>query len=465
MSQAPSFSVPASVLFKGLAGGSQTVLIPWVASFDQVPANTLLCVLSNTLGSYAAGMYAYMTDAMGAGPQWHYALPLDALSAAMGNGSNIQVVLNVSTTQTFASPSTVYRNAQVMSNGQVQTAAGVNWVVITPTSTGIPGEGTVISVSMAASSNRVSVTGGPVTFTGTFNIDVVEANLNIGNMGGTLASTKVTGLSTVATSGAYADLTGRPTLATVAGTGAYSDLTGKPTFSTVATSGSYLDLNNKPSLSTVATSGSYTDLTNKPSIPTQYTDAMARAAISVTGGASYNASTGVITVPATYADANARAAISVTGGASYNASTGVITVPATYADANARAAISVTGTGVSYNNSTGVITVAQVKGTIGTSGTLSGSQNGGRYKITASISLTVPAVGAAGGDSNPFPAGFDCEFFLASGVTLTLVVGSGAVIFNNANTNVARIQSGTTNTLVALVSDPVTNNNYAVTGS
>lgn len=35
--------------------------------------------------------------------------------------------------------------------------------------------------------------------------------------------------STVATTGAYADLTGKPTLSTVATTGAYSDLTGKPT--------------------------------------------------------------------------------------------------------------------------------------------------------------------------------------------------------------------------------------------
>lgn len=99
-------------------------------------------------------------------------------------------------------------------------------------------------------------------------------------------------LAPVATSGAYSDLTGKPTLATVANTGAYSDLTGKPSLATVATSGSYNDLSskptipaaqvqtdwnattglgallNKPSLATVATSGSYTDLSNKPTIPT-----------------------------------------------------------------------------------------------------------------------------------------------------------------------------------------------------
>ena len=42
----------------------------------------------------------------------------------------------------------------------------------------------------------------------------------------------------------------------------------KPTLATVATSGAYSDLSGTPSLATVATSGSYTDLTNQPTIPT-----------------------------------------------------------------------------------------------------------------------------------------------------------------------------------------------------
>ena len=72
------------------------------------------------------------------------------------------------------------------------------------------------------------------------------------------------GLSTVATSGAYADLSGKPALANVATSGAYSDLTGKPALATVATSGAYSDLTGKPALATVATSGSYNDLADKP---------------------------------------------------------------------------------------------------------------------------------------------------------------------------------------------------------
>lgn len=54
---------------------------------------------------------------------------------------------------------------------------------------------------------------------------------------------------------------------------ATSDLTNDSGFvessdlATVATSGAYSDLSGKPSLATVATSGSYNDLSNKPTIP------------------------------------------------------------------------------------------------------------------------------------------------------------------------------------------------------
>jgi hypothetical protein len=72
--------------------------------------------------------------------------------------------------------------------------------------------------------------------------------------------TKVAALAAVASTGAYADLTGKPTLFD----GTWASLTGKPTFATVATSGLYSDLSGKPVLATVATSGSYTDLSNKP---------------------------------------------------------------------------------------------------------------------------------------------------------------------------------------------------------
>ena len=58
-------------------------------------------------------------------------------------------------------------------------------------------------------------------------------------------------LNAVATSGAYSDLTGTPTLASVATSGAYGDLSGTPSLASVATSGSYNDLSDKPSIPTV----------------------------------------------------------------------------------------------------------------------------------------------------------------------------------------------------------------------
>jgi hypothetical protein len=56
-------------------------------------------------------------------------------------------------------------------------------------------------------------------------------------------------------SGAYTDLTGKPTLATVATSGAYTDLTAKPTFATVATSGKYDDLTGNVTATNVTTAG------------------------------------------------------------------------------------------------------------------------------------------------------------------------------------------------------------------
>ena len=138
-------------------------------------------------------------------------------------------------------------------------------------------------------------------------------------------------LSTVATTGSYADLTdkpsipaaptwstlsGAPTLATVATSGSYADLSGAPSLSPVATTGTYADLSNKPTipaaptwstlsgaptLATVATTGSYDDLTNKPSIlaaPTWSTLSGAPALAAVATSGSYADLTNKPTIPA-----------------------------------------------------------------------------------------------------------------------------------------------------------------------
>lgn len=69
---------------------------------------------------------------------------------------------------------------------------------------------------------------------------------------------------------------------------------------TVATSGAYSDLSGTPTLATVATSGSYNDLSNKPTIPAAYDDTALAARVSALEGQvlsmTYNSSTTTLTI-------------------------------------------------------------------------------------------------------------------------------------------------------------------------
>ena len=80
--------------------------------------------------------------------------------------------------------------------------------------------------------------------------------------------TSWTSLATVATSGAYADLSGTPTLSTVATSGAYADLSGTPTLSTVATSGAYGDLSGTPAAYASTSIDALSDVDTTTSAPT-----------------------------------------------------------------------------------------------------------------------------------------------------------------------------------------------------
>ena len=88
-------------------------------------------------------------------------------------------------------------------------------------------------------------------------IDKIDSTDSVTSVAGrtgavVLSTADISGLATVATTGAYSDLTGTPSLATVATTGAYSDLTGTPSLATVATTGAYSDLSGLPTLGTAA---------------------------------------------------------------------------------------------------------------------------------------------------------------------------------------------------------------------
>lgn len=149
--------------------------------------------------------------------------------------------------------------------------------------------------------------GGTVDPTKIDKIDSTDSVTSVaGRTGAVVLSTAdISGLATVATSGAYSDLSGTPTLATVATSGAYSDLSGTPSLATVATTGAYSDLTGTPSLATVATTGAYSDLTGAPDVPVlennYVTTTSTATAISENGHYAYwfnNTSSITLTLPA-----------------------------------------------------------------------------------------------------------------------------------------------------------------------
>jgi hypothetical protein len=91
-----------------------------------------------------------------------------------------------------------------------------------------------------------------------------------------------------------------------------------------------------------------------------FTNARARAAISVSGDLAYNSTTGVLSFTER-TDAEVRGLVSASGDLVYNSTTGVFSFTER-TDAEVRGLIS-GGTGVTYNNTTGVISIGQAVGT------------------------------------------------------------------------------------------------------
>lgn len=130
-----------------------------------------------------------------------------------------------------------------------------------------------------------------------------------------------------------------------------------------------------------------------------FTDARARSAISAGTGISYNSSTGVISSLITqYTDSLARAALSFAEGpAGYNSSTGVISIPTTtnhivegsnlfYTNARSRLALSFAAGSGAYNSGTGVITIpTQTSHLTNNSGFITSSALSGYVPTTRTI--------------------------------------------------------------------------------
>ena len=158
-----------------------------------------------------------------------------------------------------------------------------------------------------------------------------------------------------------------------------------------------------------------------------FTDARARAAISLTvtgnsGASTYSSGTGILNVP-TYTLAGlggiTASFLSGASGISYNSTTGVISYSGTvYTDASIRALLS-GGTGISYNSSTGAISYS---GTVYTDSS-----------VRALISLTTTGSSGASTYNNTTGVINVPEYTLAGlgGISLTSLSGGTGITYNN----------------------------------
>jgi hypothetical protein len=233
----------------------------------------------------------------------------------------------------------------------------------------------------------------------------------------------------------FTDARARAALSFTAGSGAYNSTTGVitiPTNNNQITNGSNfitltslsagtgISYNNTTGVITnsapdqtvsltagagISISGSYPSFTIASTI-TQYTDALARAALSFTAGSgAYNSTTGVITIPTNNNQITngsnfiTLTSLSAGAGISYNNTTGAISSTITqYTDALARAAISLTTTGSSgaatYNSTTGVFNIPNYGSALSgylplTGGTLTGALNISNDRVAAPIPFKV----------------------------------------------------------------------------
>ena len=153
------------------------------------------------------------------------------------------------------------------------------------------GQFSVTTFKTADARNSVSASGdlsynsstGVFSFTERTNAEVralisATGDISYNNTTGVISYTAPT-YATVASTGAYSDLSGLPTLGTAAATastdyataaqGALADTAIQPAdLATVATTGAYNDLTGTPTLATVATTGAYNDLTGTPTLGT-----------------------------------------------------------------------------------------------------------------------------------------------------------------------------------------------------
>jgi hypothetical protein len=213
----------------------------------------------------------------------------------------------------------------------------------------------------------------------------------------------------------------------------------KPTLATVATSGSYSDLLNKPAIPAAQINSDWNavsglaQILNKPTIPTQYTDALARAAITL----SSNSPTGT------------------TSTLTYNTGSGAFTFTSAAALVSGTTIKTVNSNSLLGSGNVSVGTVTSVSGT----GTVSGISLGGTVTGSGSLSLSGTLSGITNANLNG-TAGITNANLANS--TISGVSLGGSLFSLTAGTNVSFSTGSTYNGSQAITVNVATGAGYTL---
>ena len=184
----------------GGGGGSGTVTNVAVSTANglagTVATSTTTPVI--TLSTTATGILKGDGTAISAAVAGDFPTLNQNTTGTASNVTGVVAIANGGTGQTTAANAiNALVPSQTGNNGKVLTTDGT--VVSWQTSAG---SGTVTSVGITAGSSKISSSGGPITSSGSITVDVVESNLTLSNMGGSLAlGSQVTGTLPVANGG------------------------------------------------------------------------------------------------------------------------------------------------------------------------------------------------------------------------------------------------------------------------
>jgi hypothetical protein len=132
-----------------------SVEAPWVTDLGAVPASQDLVVLFQDLGiSTPAGVYTRGSIARGA-DTWIRVLSYYDMCNTLSNAGELKVILNATTSQTFATGTMLYKNGQLVSGTTLTPDPYATWAVVSVSSGGGGGAATTAASLLGGAANQV----------------------------------------------------------------------------------------------------------------------------------------------------------------------------------------------------------------------------------------------------------------------------------------------------------------------